>query len=285
MKTTLLVAALIFIPFAKAHAKCNTKAIGYYNQSGFGISFGGGGSSAGYYDKNTVNVPLTINGEQACFKKTSHFSMKSEQKKDRPEENSIIITPMKAEFENIPSPHIKQYIFVEKNPSKLLSKFHVMNFVCAGEIPVSVEATSDSVSKIQRDSNTTSVEVTRVFATGAAAENLRRHNPAPHETFNFFTSLYKERTSKELNNDLPCCTDYNAPSIISDTSIKALTGVERAIASSFTTMADNVPNGCSNAFADSMKNYQLENWETNESLKDIKVKKKHWLSSDLVFEW
>lgn len=56
MKTLLIL--FIFSSFAsEAEAKCNTKAIGYYNQSGFGISFGGGGSSAGYYDKNTINVP------------------------------------------------------------------------------------------------------------------------------------------------------------------------------------------------------------------------------------
>ncbi len=284
MKTLILSFAFL-IPFTEASAKCNTKAIGYYNQTGFGISFGGGSSSAGYYDKNTVNVPLTINGEQACFKKSTAFSMKSEQKKDKPEENNIVISPMKTEFENIPSPHQKQYIFVEKNQSRLLTKFHVMTFVCSGEIPVSVEATSDSVYKIQVQTNSPSVEVSHVFATGAAAENLRKRTPSTNETFEFFTKLYKEKTTKELSRELPCCTDYHAPSIISDTSVKALTGVERAIASSFTTMAENVPNGCSNAFSDSMKKYQLENYAENDSLKDVKVKKKSWFSDDLLFEW
>lgn len=282
---TLFLAFTLLIPLTQAAAKCNTKAVGYYNQTGFGISFGGGSSSAGYYDKNTVNVPLTINGEQACFKKVSEFSMKSEQKKDKSDDTSIVITPMKAEYENIPSPHLKQYLFVEKNPVKRLTKFHVMSFICAGEIPVSLEATSDSVYKIEQQTNSANVEVNRVFATGAAAENLRRHTPSTNETFEFFTKLYKDKTNKELSGDVPCCTDYNAPSIISSTSVKALSGVERAIASSFTTMAENVPNGCSNAFADSMKKYQLENYAENDSLKDIKVKKKGWFSNDLLFEW
>lgn len=286
MKTLLIL--FIFSSFASlAEAKCNTKAIGYYNQSGFGISFGGGGSSAGYYDKNTINVPLSINGEQACFKKVNAFKMKSEKKKDKAEENSIVITPMKTEFEKIPSAHQKQYIFVEKNPSKLLTKFHVMSFICAGEIPLSIEATSDTVLKIHTQADSVDIKVAHVFATGAAAENLNKGNKgntASRETFDFFSKLYMEKSQKELSADKPCCTEYKVPSIISDTSIHALSGVERAIASSFTTMASNVPNGCSNDFATSMKNYQLENYEANDSLQDYKVKKK-WFSDDLVFEW
>lgn len=286
MKTTLAL-FILTCSFSQAFAKCNTNAIGYRNESGFGISFGGRSSSAGFYDKNTVNVPLSINGEQACFKKVNAFKMKSEKKKDKAEKNSIVITPMKTEFEKIPNAHQKQYIFVEKNPSELLTKFHVMSFICAGEVPLSIEATSDTVLKINMQPDSADVRVTHVFATGAAAENLNKGNKgktANSETFDFFSKLYMEKSQKELSVDQDCCRDYKVPSIISDTSIHAFSGVERAIASSFTTMASNVPNGCSNAFAQSMKNYQLENFETNESLKDYKVKKK-WFSDDLVFEW
>lgn len=84
--------------------------------------------------------------------------------------------------------------------------------------------------------------------------------------------------------DKPCCTEYKIPSIFSDTSVSSLSGIQRAIASSFSTMGANVPNGCSNDFAETMKNYQLENYTANESLKDYKIKKK-WFSDDLVFEW
>ncbi len=270
-----------------AHAKCNTENIVIMRESGFGISFGGGSSKASYQDKNTVNVPVTINGQQACFKKVTSFNMKNEKKKEKPEENSIIVTPMKTEFENIPAPHQKQYIFAEKSDNKLLTKFHVMNFVCAGETPLSIEATSDSVLKIMTTSDKVEMTVSTTFATGATAENLnrgRRGVTYSQETFDFFTKMYKEKTVQEMGNDKPCCTEYNVPSILTDTSIRAFSGVERAIASSFTTMNSDVPNGCSNAFAETMKNYQLENYEANESLKDYKVKKK-WFSDSLIFEW
>ena len=244
------------ISFSEAFAKCNSEAIGYRKETGFGISFGGGSSSAGFYDKNTVNVPVSVNGEQACFKKVNAFAMKSEKKKDKAEENNIVITPMKAEFEKIPSPHLKQYIFVEKNPQRLLTKFHVMSFVCSGEIPLSIEALSDSVLKIKMQSDKVEVNVNHIFATGAAADNINKANKgkmSSSETFDFFSKLYMEKSQKELAVDQACCSDFKIPSIISDTSIHAFSGIERAIASSFTTMATNVPNGCSNAFAETMK--------------------------------
>ncbi len=279
---------LTFLTFTQAaYAKCNTGSIVVMRESGFGISFGGGKSSAGSFDKDAVNVPLTINGQQACFKKTSKFKMESEKKNNKAEENSIVITPMKTEFENIPNAHQKQYIFVEKNPVSLLTKFHVMSFVCAGETPLSIEARSDSVVQIASNSDSANVQVTTVFATGAAADNLNRSRKGvsySKETYDFFTHIYKEKTKSEITSERPCCTEYNAPSILTDTSIRAFTGVERAIASSFTTMDSDVPNGCSKGFAETMKNYQLENYEMNESLKDYKVKKK-WFSDSLVFEW
>ena len=285
MKTILFTTVFLALTH-EAFAKCNTQAIGVVHERGFGISFGGGRESAGYQDKNTVNVPITINGQQACFKKSSAFSMKSETK-DKKSENSIVIKPMKAEFENIPSPHQKQYIFVEKNPIKKLTKFHTMSFICAGEIPLSIDSVSDSVMEIELKTNQVQMNVTSVFATGAAADNLNRgrnKRTYSQETFDFFTKLYKEKTNLEMDQALPCCSDHKVPSIISDTSIRALAGVERAIASTFTTMATDVPNGCSNSFVETMKNYQLENYKTNESLKDYKVKKK-FLSDELVFEW
>lgn len=286
MKTHLFVVLLLTLT-NEAFAKCNSNAIGIVHERGFGISFGSGNQSASYQDKNTVNVPITINGEQACFKKTSAFSMKSETKKDRKAENVIVIKPMKSEFENIPSPHQKQYIFVEKNPISKLTKFHTMNFICAGEIPLSIDAVSDSVMAIELKTDPVEVQVSSTFATGAAADNLNRgrnNRTYSQETFDFFTKIYKEKTGLEINQALPCCTDHKVPSIISDTSIRALAGVERAIASTFTTMATDVPNGCSSSFAETMKNYQLENYKQNDSLKDYKVKKK-FLSDDLVFEW
>lgn len=283
MKSLIILSSIFFS--SSILAKCNTGAIGVYHQTGFGISFGGGGSSVGYHDKDTTNVPLSINGEMACFKRTNKLVIKGESKKDGSEKNKMVISPMKVDFENIPEPHVRQYIFVEKNANPLLRKFHQMSFICAGEMPLSIDATSDQIIKILANKDSAEVKVSHVFATGAAAENLKKANftLATQPTFEFFKNLYKDKTAKEMATQ-DCCNDVRIPSILSDTSIRSLAGVERTIASSFTTMGAEVPNGCSADFIKSMNNYLLENYETNESLKDYSISKK-WFSSDLVFEW
>lgn len=289
MKTSIIIlAATLITSNVYAKSKCMTDAIGIYRETGFGISFGGGNSGASYGDKNYVNVPLSINGERACFLKKTAFTMKSESKKNKSDKNQISITPMTTDFENVPDAHQKQYVFVEKDANTLMTKFHVMSFVCAGEIPLSVEATSDSVLKILTDSSSASMKVSTVFATGIAADNLHKSKggkTSSQPTFDFFNKIYLDKTHKELVNGMPCCTDYRIPSILTDTSIKSLTNVERAITSSFTTIDSKVPNGCSKDFTETMKNYQLENYTDNESLKDYRIKKKGWFSDDLVFEW
>lgn len=288
MKTLILFLISAFItPTAFSKSKCLTNAIGIYQETGLGISFGGGKAKMDYGESSIINVPLSIDNQPACFVKQNAFKLKSEAKKDKEDKNSITVTPMKTEFENVPNPSQKQYIFVEKNPeNEFETKFHLMSFICSGELPLSIEATSDSYSKMVLNSNSVNVKVSKVFATGKAAENLKKAKPlSVQETFDFFGKIYNDKTQKELMADKPCCTEYKIPSIISDTSITALTGIERAIASSFTTMGANVPNGCSKDFADTMKNYQLENYTANESLKDYKIKKKGWFSDDLVFEW
>lgn len=283
MKTLFIISSILFSNTLLA--KCNTRAIGVIHESGFGISFGGGGSSAGSFDKNVTNVPLTINGELACFKKTSKFDIKGESKKDGEQKNKMVITPMKLEYENIPNPHFRQYIFIENDSNPLLRKIHQMSFVCTGEIPLSIEATSDHVLKVLSDTSSASVNVSHVFATGAAADNLKRANfkLSTQPTFDFFGKIYKDKTAKEVA-AMDCCNDVRVPSILNSTSINSLAGVERSIASNFTTMGAEVPNGCSADFIKTMNNYLLENYKENESLKDYKISEK-WFSSDLVFEW
>lgn len=268
---------------APLHAACNTGAIVYKKQTTYGISIGGGGAKSEWGDSSSINVPLTINGQQACFRKKTKFTLKAENSQNV-DEGKITISPMKTEYENIPEPSTRQYLFVEKNAEKISTKFHIMSFICSGEIPLSIEATSDSYAKVLQNSSQVNVSVTTVFATGQAAENLNKAKIkyAASETFSFFSKLYKEKTLKELD-AIPCC-GQKIPSIISDTSITALSGIERTIASSFTTMGSEVPNGCSKDFMSSMESYLLENFENNDSLKDYKVKKK-FFSDDLSFEW
>ena len=293
MKTSILfLVSMLITPAVYGKLKCTTKAIGVVHEKSFGLSIGGGSSGVDYGEQSLVNVPLTIDNRPACFVKRGKFKLKNEAKKGKDEINSITISPMKTDFENVPAANQKQYIFVEKNNNIMETKFHIMSFVCSGEIPLSIEATSNSYIDILMEPDSANLKVSTVFATGKAAQNLKESmdlgngslGKSPRETFSFFNKIYQDKTQKEIMADKPCCTDYKIPSMISDTSIKSLAGVERAIASSFTTMGPNVPNGCSKDFSETMNNYQLENYSNNESLKDYKIKKK-WFSDDLVFEW
>ena len=272
-----------FLATIDAFAACNTGAIVYKRESGFSLSFGTGSSKTEAGDATSINVPLTINNQQACFRKKSAFTLKAENSKDI-DKGTIRISPLNVEFENVPDPSTKQYLFVEKSADRMQTKFHLMSFICTGEIPLSVEAVSDSYSKLISSSNSVNVNFHQVFATGRAADIISQNGMviSSQETFDFFGKVYKDQTQKEL--DIPPCCGQKVPSILSDLSINALSGVERKIASSFTTLGARVPNGCSKEFSSAMSNYLLDNYEKNDSLKDYKVKK-IWFSNDLSFEW
>lgn len=272
----------LFLFAINSHAKCITDAVVIKHQTGFGISFGSGGSKSSFNDGSSVNVPFSINGEAACFRKSSAFSIKTEEKKGSTI-GKLTITPQKVEFENVPEAKTKQYFFADKSNDPLQTKFYSMSFICSGEIPLSIEATSDSYLEIDHKTREASVNVSTVFATGAAAENLKKRsfNYKADETFKFFADKYQFGSEKTA--DTVCC-NQKIPSIFTSTSIESLTGVERAITSSFTTMGSKVPNGCSKDFEDKMKKYLIENYKENESLEPFDVSKK-WFKDDLVLEW
>jgi hypothetical protein len=259
-----------------------TNAIAVVHESGFGISFGGSGGKSNFSDSSIVNVPLSLNGEQACFKKKNSFVIKTEESQESNLGNLVII-PMEAEFENIPNPSIKQYLFADKSSDKVQTKFYMMSFVCSGEIPLSIDASSDSYLEVSVKSAEAKVSVSTFIATGLDADNLKGkiENPKSREAFNFFADKYKIDSSQTT--DMVCC-NQKIPSIITSTSIDSLTGIERAIATSFTTMGSKIPNGCSNDFTKKMENFLIENYEKNESLTPFKISKK-WFKKDLVFEW
>lgn len=270
-------AFLLIIP--SIHSKCRTDAIVYKRQSGFGISISGDGASSNFNEKESVNVPLSINDEAACFFKKSKYQIQLEESDEL--NLSFRISPLKAEFENIPEPSVKTYLFAEKSHDLSELKFYSMSFICSNEIPVSVEAFSESIRdlKLKNDAKNSSMRVSTVFATGAAAENLNRNRKdlKAEESFLWFSKKYSE-FGLAKNSD---CCEMKIPSIFSSTSIETMTGIEQKIAKSFTTQASEFPNGCSKDFSLKMKNYLLENYKENESLKSFEIKTK-FFSDDLI---
>jgi hypothetical protein len=223
-------------------AKCNSQAIGYINKSGFGISFGGGEVSAGSYDKNTTNVPLTINGEAACFKKKSAYDLKLEMNtneniaSEKKAKSKLTLTPAEVEFENVPNAHFKHYLIANSDPQTGLMSFSSMLFICSGEYPISVEATRDTALSLEIKKNqSNSVHTSSSFATGMAAQNLSRDiGPTPNEVkvFNEFTKIFQEmKPTGSTSPDIaqPCCQDVQVPSLLTSSNVSALVGIEKNI--------------------------------------------------------
>ncbi len=128
------------------YAKCNTDAIIYKKETGFGISFGGN-SKSNFEESSSINVPLSINNEPACFKKKSNLKIYTETKDDF-SSGKFVVTPTSVEFENVPDAHTKQYVFIEKIAAPYQLKFYTMNFICSGEMPLSIEAATDNYLEI-----------------------------------------------------------------------------------------------------------------------------------------
>lgn len=251
--------------------------------SGFGISFGGFENSSS--DSSfTYNVPLGINGRDACFHKKGSLEVNIEEDKKRMK-GEITIKPAKVEFENVPEGVVKEYFFAHKEENVLETKFYTMSFVCSGEIPLSIEASSDSYLDLKQRGSLKkgTVSVSSTFATGAAARTLRvkEEDPSARKALDFFAKKYNFENEKPA--DTVCC-EYEIPSILSSTSINSMTGVARTITSKFTTMGDNVPNGCASDFSKKMEKYLIQNYKKNDSLTGFEVSKKRF-KGEIVLKW
>lgn len=271
---------LLVLSSFNVQAKCNTDAIVYKKETGFGISFGSSSKSS-FDESSSINVPFSINNEPACFRKKSNLKISTETKEDF-SQGKFVVTPTKVEYENVPDAHNKQYIFIEKIAEPYQLKFYTMNFICSGEMPLSIEAATDTYLEVDLKSKSMNTSVTTVFATGEAAKNLYpKSNPKAEEAFSFYRKLFQ--TKSEQNVDVVCC-NQKIPSVFSSTSIESMSGIEKSIATSFSTLSKNIPNGCSKDFSEKMQNYLIENYEKNESLEPFDISKK-WFKDDLSFKW
>lgn len=271
-----IVPAILLLP-ALSWARCNGGAIIMEHKTGFGIT----GASSNSSDQQSINVPI---GNGGCFKKKTNFALKVEDN-GKKSEGKVVISPMSVEFTDVPAAHFKQYLYVERNPDISKVRFHTMAFICSGNIPLSIEAHSDMYAKIKQNSNQgSSFEINTVFATGKAAENLRKQNPvkSSQPTFDVFLSLFRQKTNRDLE-DMPQ-KSRNVPNMIMASTIDSMGEIERQITDGFTTMGSRVINGCSQTFTETMAPYLIENFRSNPSLSTFKVNKK-LMSNTITIEW
>lgn len=273
-----LILASIFVS-SSAWAKCDDSQFKYIRESGFSLSLG----SSSFNKEETINIPLIIEGKPACYHQSNGISVKTEKIKDG-ESVEYEITPLSAEFENVPSPATYQFLNVEYDAENKASKVQIASFLCSGESPIGGDAFSDELSNLaENDESSSSADV--FIATGQAAENvsINQAKKARAKVFDKFLEIYEERADEFETAEMESSNIY-IPNVIAGISISGVSGIERKLYSSFFSRTNSSINGCSKKFLAKMKDYLLENVAKNQPFRGIELKKKRF-SSKYKMKW
>lgn len=220
----------------------------------------------------TVNIPLVVDGNPSCYHQESGIQITAEKVK----ENEFVdyeITPLTAEYENVPSPVTYQYINIED------SKVYMTSFLCSGETPIGGDAFSDSLQNLAE--NIKSEESSEVFiSTGQPAENISvsQLKKAKAKVFDRFLEIYEVRSEESIDTDQ---SNIYIPNVLIGNSV---TSVERKIYSAFFSRTSSSINGCSKKFLNKMQDLLIENVAKTQPFKGIELKKKRF-SGKYKMKW
>lgn len=264
-----------------AWSKCDDSKLIMQRSTSFGISWGENSGSSMFGSELTVNIPLVINGKQACYHQSSAINIKTEKVK----ENEFVeyeVTPMEADFENVPNPATYQFINVDYDADNKASNVQIISFLCSGETPIGGDAFGDSLTKLSQDSAEESVSVDVFIATGHAADNLSisQAKKAKAKVFDRFLEIYESRTDGDILYEDENTNIY-IPSVLTGISVNSL---ERKLYSAFFSRTNSSINGCSKRFVTKMQDLLLHNVVKENPFKDIELKKK-FLTSKLKLKW
>jgi len=268
----------------KAWSKCDDSQIKYERSTSFGLSWSPGSSKSVFGSEITVNIPLMIDGKPACYHQSSALNVTT----DRMKENEYIeyeVTPMEADFENVPSPAVYQYMNIEYDAENKASHVQMMSFLCSGETPIGGDAFSDSLLKLATDQGPGNSSIDVFIATGQAADNLSisQSKKAKAKVFDRFLEIFEERAESQESFEVDSSNIY-VPGIIAGTSIHSVSSVERKLYSSFFSRTASSINGCSKKFIGKMQDLLIENIVKGQPFKNIELKKKRF-SSKFKMKW
>jgi hypothetical protein len=267
-----------------AWAKCDDSQIKYERSTSFGLSWDSKGSKSAFGSEVTVNIPLVIDGKPACYHQESALNVTT----DRVKENEFVeyeITPMEADFENVPSPSIVQYMNIEYESESKASHVQIMSFLCSNETPIGGDAFADSLLKLSANGKEGTGSIDVFIATGQAADNLSisQSKKAKAKVFDQFLEIYEDRAESHESFESEGSNIY-VPNIIAGTSIHSVSSVERKLYSSFFSRTSSSINGCSKQFIAKMQDYLIDNVVKNQPFKNIEIKKKRF-SSKFKMKW
>lgn len=264
-----------------AWSKCDDSQIIMQRSTSFGISWGDGSGSSTFGSSLTVNIPLRIDGKQACYHQSSAIQILTEKVKDS-EYVEYEITPLEAEFENVPSPTVRQYINIDYESENQASHVQMMSFLCSGETPIGADAFGDSLLKLSTNTKEQSANIDMFIATGLAADNLQisQAKKAKVKVYDRFLELYETKIEGDISFEEENSNIF-IPSVLIGTSISA---PDRKLYSSFFSRTNSSINGCSKKFTEKMQEHLIENVIKNNTFKNIDLRKKRF-SSKLKMRW
>ncbi len=253
-----------------ALATCDETQISYQRSTGISLSIGGHQSYSSFSTSMTVNIPVMMDGRWACYKQSGHLGFQSETKKGK-NKTIVSMTPPKVEFDGVKNARVVQYLDVVGDSFENF-KLYALTSVCSGEIPLGQESVSESLIGVMMK-GPASVEVSNVFATGIAAQNLKGSQTERYysaSALGHFASLYEK-----TNGDLPIAQSTSnifIPSVLTGVSVNMVSREQFELYSSFQSRNQGKLNGCSEDFRQSMKGVLLENTLNSLAARGISAK-------------
>lgn len=266
--------------FSVTAGDCNPDAIIYRSSSGFGISIGGGKSGLSSSSKRTVNLPVKTSEGWGCYKKHSSFQVEVE-KNNKGLIEKFTVSPLDVSFENVPEARAVQYVYFENNQEfQFKNRFTLSSFICSGEKLLSIENKQFTLLDLMIKDVNPEVSTSTIFATGAAAKNLESSQASTEHNVFYALALKHGFVPDSSCRD---CEKIDVPAVLASSQAKSLADISATLTDLYSTIPNNISiNPCQKNFEDALLPYRIENFENNESLKSLNVKKKSF-SKKLVF--
>lgn len=275
-----LVTLTLFIPAAIWASDCNPNAIIYTSGTSIGISLGGNKGSFNGSEQSSVNLPIETKNGFGCYKKESGITVEVEKNK-KGLIQEITLSPLKAKFENLPNARAVQYLYYDENQELTYkSRYTLSAFICVEDKLVSIENRRFTLIDLLTESQKNNVTISTSFATGEAAKNLGAAKVTSTEHTLFYALALQKGFKPKAN--CSSCEDIRVPAIFRDSQTRTLGEIAVSLSDYYSSLDQNLPfNPCDAEFEKLLQDYRIENFQQNESLKSLKVKKK-WFSDKLV---
>lgn len=222
-------------------------------------------------DLGTINIPMKPNGQQACYHQSSALFVKAIGLDDFGAEYEL--SPLLADFENVPEPQTYQYLNIEYGEEGLAAKINVVSFLCSGENPIAADAFSSSLKKLL-EIKEDEVEPLSI-ANGQAADNLtvNQEKKAKAKVYFHFVKQFENRNPGVSIEDMKDSNIF-VPNVMAYDKLY----------STFFTRTNSSLNGCSNAFREKMQDLLIDKVIEDQPFRNIEIRKKLF-SNKFKIKW